>query len=172
MNPFVSLYELFLAKRCPVRYVRRLGVHFGDNCRFIGIDRRTFGSEPYLVKLGDNVTVTSDVRFITHDGGVWVFRNEEPGIDLIEPITVGNNVFIGLGTILLPGAIVGDNVVIGAGSVVSRKVPGDSVVAGVPARVISSLSAYRDRVGPRLENLKQLSHSDKAAFLAAKFPFD
>ena len=71
-----SAADRFLIASDPVSYARRIGVRVGRDCRLIGIDRATFGSEPYLVSIGDHGTITDGVRFITHDGGVWVFRKE------------------------------------------------------------------------------------------------
>ena len=79
----------------PVGWARSIGVVVGERCRLIDIDSRTFSSEPYLISLGNHVTLTTGVRFITHDGGVWVFRDENPEIDVIAPIKIGNNVFVG-----------------------------------------------------------------------------
>jgi hypothetical protein len=61
-----------------VRYARSLGVEIGDGCRILGMTAATFGSEPYLIRLGSDVTVTSGVRFITHDGGLAIFRKDHP----------------------------------------------------------------------------------------------
>ena len=96
-----------------------------------------------ILSIGDHVTVAGGVQFVTHDGGVWVFREKEPDIDVFGPIKIGNNVFIGFNSILMPGVTVADNVVIGAGSVVVSDVPPNSVVAGVPAKVIKTIDEYR-----------------------------
>ncbi len=58
-----------------------------------------------------------------------------------SPITIGNRVWIGAGTILTPGVSIGDNTVIGAGSVVTRDIPGDCVAFGVPCKVGRALRA-------------------------------
>lgn len=128
-----------------IDYVRGLGVTFGADCRFVRPSSAMFGSEPYLVSLGDHVSVGEGVRFITHDGGVWVLRDRHPQLDVIAPIRVGNNVFVGSGAVLLPGVEVGDNCVIGAGSIVTKDVPEGSIVAGVPAKVVSTLVQYETR---------------------------
>ncbi len=156
----------FVYKRLwPVDFARKLGVQVGRRCRLINVD---YGSEPYLISLGDHVSATK-VHFVTHDGGVWVLRHEFPDLDVIAPIRVGNNVFFGIGCVVLPGVTIGDDVVIGAGSVVSRDIPSRSVAAGVPARVISSLDEYRSKVIERGISTKQLTKSEKREALLTQF---
>lgn len=130
----------------PVQYARAIGVSVGSDCRFIGLDINTFGSEPYLIKIGDHVTITSGVRFITHDGGVWVIRRNHPNLDVIDSIEIGENVFIGMNSIILPGTIIGENTVIGAGSIVKGKYESNKVIAGVPARAIKGIDEYSERI--------------------------
>ncbi len=122
-----------------VNTARKDGVEIGEGCRLISCN---FGSEPYLIRLGDHVTITEGVYFITHDGGNWIHREFYPNIDTFGKISIGDNVFIGLNAIILPGVTIGNNVVIGAGSVVTKSIPDDVVVAGNPARVITSKDTY------------------------------
>ena len=129
----------------------------------------TFGSEPYLVRLGDHVELAANVRFLPHDGSVWVFREAEPNIDIIKPISIGNNVFIGYGSIILPGATIGDNCIIGAGSVVTGVIPSNSVAAGVPAKVIRSLDEHYKRVKPTFLHTKKMSRAAKKEYLLQHF---
>jgi len=126
----------------PRGYLAAMGVRVGEGCRIYGIPEEVFGSEPYLVRLGDHVSITSGVKFVSHDGGVWVFRDRFPDLDVFGPITVGNNVFIGINAIIMPGVTIGDNVVIGSGSVVTRDIASNSVAAGVPCRVLRALDDY------------------------------
>jgi acetyltransferase-like isoleucine patch superfamily enzyme len=123
-------------------YRKFTGVIFGNNVRIIG--KIDFGSEPFLITIGDNVTITNGVRFVTHDGGVGIFRVEHPGMNVFGRITVGNNVFIGNNSIILPNISIGDNVVIGVSSIVTKNVPDNVVVAGVPARVIRTTDEYKE----------------------------
>ena len=121
-----------------------------------GINAGTFGSEPYLISIGHHVTVTSGVQFVTHDGGVWVFREQDPDIDVFGPITIGNNVFIGINAIIMPGVSIGENCVIGAGTVVTRSVPSNTVAVGVPARKIATIDEYRIRVEQKCMRIRSL----------------
>lgn len=153
-----------------VGYFKRLGVRIGNDCRLLNTNPGTFGAEPYLVTLGNHVTVTSGVQFVTHDGGVWVFRERYPDIDVFARVTVGNNVFIGLNAILLPGTEIGDNCVIGAGSVVKGRIPPNSVAAGVPARVIRSLDEYWDSLQPRALHIRSQEETKKRRAIEDHLP--
>jgi acetyltransferase-like isoleucine patch superfamily enzyme len=161
--------ESRLARIDPVRYARSIGVRVGQECRLIGVSRETFGSEPYLIRLGDHVTITAGVRFITHDGGVWVMRREFPNIDVFGTIEIGSNVFIGLNAILMPGARIGDDCVIGAGSVVVKDVPSGTVAAGVPARPLRTLAEYRQRTLGVAVHIRDLPEVEKRAYLEKQF---
>ncbi len=156
-------------KSDPVGYARSIGVAVGRDCRLLGLERGTFGTEPYLVRLGDHVSLTNGVRFVTHDGGVWVFREKHPEIDVISPIVVGNNVYFGNGSLILPGVTIGDNCVIGAGSVVTRDVPSGTVVAGVPARPIRTLEEYWDRVKDKSFHIRSKPLAERRRILEDHF---
>jgi acetyltransferase-like isoleucine patch superfamily enzyme len=164
-NIFRKIVLKYSERYMPLTYAKLMGVKFGMHCRFIG--RNNFGSEPYLIRLGDYVSITSS-NFITHDGGVWVFRNEEPDIDIVKPIVIGNNVFIGINCTILPGVKIGDNTVVGAGSIVTKELPGGFVYAGNPAKAIKTIEEYRAKVNLFKVNTKNMSPSDKEAFFKEK----
>jgi len=121
-----------------------MGVKFGTNVRIT--DKPSFGSEPYLITIGDDVTITDGVIFHNHDGGVGLLRKKYPGIDVIKPITVGNNVFLGSRCTIMPGVTIGNNVIVGAGSLVAKDIPENVVVAGVPAKILKTLAEYEEKV--------------------------
>lgn len=145
-----------------------LGVRHGKGCRIYCQD---FGSEPYLVCLGDYVHCGTNVRFITHDGGVWTLRKltENHKLDYIAPIKVGNNVFIGHDVILMPGVTIGDNVIIGAKSLVTKDVPSNEVWGGVPARHIKTMQEYLSQKLPKCLETKGMEPREKRKFLVKYF---
>jgi acetyltransferase-like isoleucine patch superfamily enzyme len=128
----------------PEIYRKHLSVKIGENARFTG--KINFGSEPFLISIGNHVTLAHNVTFHTHDGGVWIFREKYPNINIYGKITIGDNVFIGSNVIILPNISIGDNVVIGAGSVITKSIESDSVVAGNPARLIRPVNEYEEKV--------------------------
>ena len=163
------LFRYYKVKTNPIGYARGLGVKIGLKTRILDMQLGTFGSEPYLVQLGNNVEITSGVKFITHDGGVWVGRDEEPDIDIIAPIKVGNNVFIGINSIILAGVTIGDNVVIGAGSVVTKDVQSGVVAAGAPAKPIKSTCEYLDEARERSLSTRLMTAEEKKNYLLYHF---
>lgn len=159
----------FTKKELTIKGAKKIGVKIGENCRFLNVTSSTFGSEPYLISIGNHVTITRGVSFITHDGGVWVFRNEEKSIDVFGKIKVGNNVFIGLNSLILPGVTIGDNVVIAAGSVITKNIESNSVVGGNPARKIRTIEEYRKKSWKNADFIKNYNNVEKKKYLINKF---
>lgn len=137
-----------------LEYAKYLGVEIGDNCRLFTKD---FGSEPWLIRIGNKVTITNGTRFINHDGSTWLIDDEKGRRQLFRKIVIGNNVFIGMNVILMPGVKIGDNVVVAAGSVVTKSIPNNTIVGGNPARYICEFEDYKKRV---LENYTSNSDMD------------
>ena len=150
MNIFKKVTEKVKYSINPVDYCRKKGTTIGEGCELRG--DYPFGSEPYLIALGNHVRVNSGVQFVTHDGSVWVLRGlagknekypeELKKSDIFGSITVGNNVQINTNVMILPGVTIGDNVIIGAGAIVTRDIPDNSVAVGIPARVIETIDEY------------------------------
>jgi len=155
--------------RDPVAYFRRRGASIGQNVHIYGGSRWTLGSEPYLVTIEDNVTISHDVSFITHDGGLQVIWDLHPEAFYYAPIIVGAGAFIGARAILLPGVTVGSMSVVGAGAVVSRDVPARVVAVGCPARPIRSVDDYAVARRGEWTNTAGLSTREKEKVLRAKY---
>lgn len=112
------------------------GLTIGKNCKLgnCTIDP----SHCFHITIGNNVTFGPRVHILAHDASTKVFLN----YTRVANVSIGNNVFIGAHSIVLPGVTIGDNVIIGAGSVVTHDIPSGSVAVGVPAKVIKSLTEY------------------------------
>jgi acetyltransferase-like isoleucine patch superfamily enzyme len=133
-------------------YARRIGVNIGDNCQ---IHTREFGSEPFLIRIGNNVVIAPGVKFVTHDASGALLVDDRGRRFYYAPISIGNNVMIGLNSVIMPGVKIESNVIIGTGSIVTKSIPLNSIVAGVPARKIGDFQDFKRK------NLKNwISKSD------------
>lgn len=113
------------------------GAKIGNNFQ---LERNSFldSSFPWLIEIGDDVTIAPDVLILSHDGGT----KKVLGYSKVGKVTIGDHVFVGAKSIILPNTNIGSDCVIGAGSVVSGTIPPGSVVAGIPGRVVQSISDY------------------------------
>ena len=157
-----KIYEKMLSEEKYIEYLRKKGITIGENCsiaRNIG-----FGTEPYLISIGNNVRLTQGISFITHDGGLWVLRNlnkVDKNADKFGRIKIGNNVNIGWNVIIMPNVTIGDNVIIGAGAIVTKNIPDNSVAVGIPARVIESIDEYYEKNKDKLLITKGMKYEEK-----------
>ena len=95
-------------------------------------------SHCFLIEIGDNVTLAPRVHILAHDAST----KNSLGYTKIGKVSIGNNVFIGAGAIILPNTEIGNDVIIGAGSIVTKSIPDNSVVCGNPAKVICNKDKY------------------------------
>ena len=100
----------------------------------------------WLITIGDNVTMAPRVHILCHDASTKQFLNYTK----IGNVTIGDNVFIGAESVVLPGVTIGNNVIVGANSTVTHDVPDGVVVAGSPAKVICSLDDYLTKERTRM----------------------
>jgi acetyltransferase-like isoleucine patch superfamily enzyme len=129
-----------LGNDAKIRYLRKQGMKIGNNCLFVTM---SFSTEPYLIEIGDHVAIAGGTMFITHDGAIWCFRDEQPNADVFGKIKIGNNVFIGSNCTILPNTSIGNNCIVGAGSIVRGTFPENSVIVGNPAKVVFNMNVQK-----------------------------
>ena len=105
-------------------------------------------SHCWLIEIGDDVTLAPRVHILCHDASTKTFMNYTK----IGNVTIGNRVFIGAESVVLPGVTIGDDVVIGANSTVTHNIPSNSVAVGSPARVICTLEEYIQKEKERMRS--------------------
>lgn len=148
-----------------IKLLRSKGIKIGSNCEIY--KDVTFGSEPYLIEIGNHVRITGGCRFITHDGGVWVLRKlyQNENIDLFGKIVIGDNVHIGINTIIMPNVKIGNNVIIGCGSIVTKDIPDGEIWAGAPAKFIKNIEDYYEQHKDEFDLTKKLNFVEKKEYL-------
>lgn len=145
------LKRLIRGYRCDskhyIDFLRKGGSKIGDNV--VIFSPETFSCDihnRHLLHIGNDVQITEYVTILTHDYSWSVIKGMTGEIiGNQNSVIVGNNVFIGMKSIILPGTNIGDNVVIGAGSVVKGIIESNSVYAGVPAKRIMSIFEFRKK---------------------------
>lgn len=133
---------LYLRYTNPVKWAKQLGVILGEGTTLP--PDTSFPSEPYLITIGKNVQITSQVKFFTH-GGAHVGRTVYDKFDFFGKIVVGDNSYIGCGAMIMPGVSIGEHTLVAAGSVVTKSTPPNTVVGGNPAKVICTISEFLDK---------------------------
>ena len=126
------------------KILRLEGIDVGEGTIFYGPKTMIIDRErPWMLKIGSYCKITSGVTLLTHDYSRSVLRRVYGEIIGEAGVTeIGNNVFIGINSIILMGTQIGNNVIIEAGSVVGGKIPDNVVVAGNPARVVRTLDDH------------------------------
>lgn len=130
--------------------LRRRGAKIGEDVHVFSPSTTIIDSTtPYMLSIGDHVSITAGVKILTHDYAWSVLKDYasatvQPGAVLgaIGPVDIGSYVFIGMNTVITRGVKIGDHVIIGAGSVVTSDCEVNSVYAGNPARKICSIEEY------------------------------
>ncbi|MBU9130818.1 acyltransferase [Holdemanella porci] len=121
-------------------YIKKRGMFgaVGENCYF---QSNILPAEPFLVYFHDNVAISAGVRIVTHSALNTVFNHEEKTDQYLcrfGKVEIGNNVYVGADAIINYGVTIGDNCIVAAGAIVTKDVPDDSIVAGVPAKIVGS----------------------------------
>lgn len=128
--------------------LRKHGIKVGEHCAFFDPRSLTIDvTRPHLLSIGNYVVVTSGVTILAHDYSRVVFCNHQfySNVGEARETIIGDNVFIGMNSIVLMGARIGNNSIVGAGSVVSGSFPDNSVIAGNPAKLICTLEQIYEK---------------------------
>ena len=112
---------------------------------------------PYLIHIGNNSSISSEVRLLAHDATSFKFTD---GYTRLGKVIIKDNCFIGERAVVLPGVTIGPNALVAAGSVVNRDVPPNTCVAGVPARVYAKFDDFLKRQQEQLQNRAVLEYCD------------
>lgn len=143
------------------KYASLVGVNLGKGN---WINTKNFGSEPYLITIGNHCQITHGVYFHTH-GGAQVLRRKYTDLDFFGKIVIGDYVYIGTGAQILPGVTIGDGSIVAAGSIVTKSVPENVIVGGNPARIIGDVNSFLEKILPYNVKSKSLSSKEKKKLL-------
>lgn len=131
-----------------IKYYKKAGITIGNNFRLFDVDNTFIDTQnPKLIKIGNNVMISRGVVILTHDYSWAVLANVYNRMyGNTGTVQIGNNVFIGMNTIILKNTKIGDNVIIGAGSIVSGELESNSVWCGNPAKKVMTLEEYNQKL--------------------------
>ncbi len=149
------LYRLILKLHTSYQYmIQRIylkvciakGLKVGKNVRFVEVPE--FGTEPFLIEIGDDTTFSNNIRFVNHDGGqnALHFLEKYKDVRTFARIKIGKQCLIGADSIIMPGVEMQDNCILGAGSILTSSMPKGTVYAGVPAKFICTVEEYGDKL--------------------------
>lgn len=139
---FYLSHRLYMKFYIP--YLKYKGVKFSGKPRYIGLQVKFDNYKN--IQLGERVVISNECHFLTHDYSLTtalISIGEKPRTDIAleRNIIVGNNVFIGKKSIIMPNCEIGSNIIIGAGSVVRGKIPSNSILLGNPAKIIGDIQS-------------------------------
>lgn len=145
---WVSYFDHRLFMNLFIPLLKSQGMKMTGTPRYIGAHVKF--DDFHLITVGDRVVISDECHLLTHDYSITTALHAsgekvEKDIALIRGIKIGNNVFIGKKTILMPNTTIGDNIIIGAGSVVRGNIESDSIYAGNPAVKLKSIFTQIDK---------------------------
>lgn len=142
-----------------IKYYRSIGMDIGEKTHIFS---KINTSEPYLIRIGENTTIATNVSLITHDASIGALVEREKWSDLCGRICIGNHCFVGDKAIIMYGVTIADSVIVAAGSVVTKSInePG-VIVAGAPARVIGTTKSFVDKYQDKFFSLHGLDFNQR-----------
>lgn len=121
------------------RYFRKAGMKIGGGCN---ICCNIMTTEPYMVRIGENVTISGNVTFVTHDNSISKLSPEY--VNLYGYITVGDNCFLGQNSTIMYGCTLANNIIVASGSVVCNSFDEENIIiGGNPARKIGTWDDFK-----------------------------
>lgn len=133
-----------LYKKIKIQILKNKGIKIGKNTDIINsfLDE----THPHLIKIGNNCTLTN-CTLLTHDASI----KKQLGYSKIGRISIGDNCFIGYGTIILPNVKIGNNCIVGAGSVVTKDLPDNSIAVGNPCKIIRNTTDFFEKYKKKIK---------------------
>lgn len=165
---YISTFGDYEKKR---QWLIKKGAKIGERTK-INARLEAFGSEPYLIEIGEDCLFAAGVRFLTHDGGIKVLNSLnkfEKRCDKVGKVVIGNNVYMGVDACVMPNVTIGDNCIIGAKAVVTKDVPPNSVYAGIPARKICSIEEYYEKAKDSVHFTAGMPYDEKRKYFESFF---
>ena len=151
ITSLIKRIEFKLARRNGskyIKYLRKKGVIIGKDCFIPRPDTCDIDlTRPSLITIGDKVRLNMGFTLMTHDFASSVIRHVyKDFVGSSGAVSIGNNVYFARNCTVLRGVTIGDNCIIGFGSIVTKNIPENSVVAGIPAKVICTLEEYYRKI--------------------------
>lgn len=145
------------------QYYRNLGISIGDNTHIFS---EIVTSEPYLISIGSNCTIATNVCLLTHDASIGIFLGRDQASDLCGEIIIGDNCFIGAGVIIMYGVHIPNNTIIAAGSVVTRSPEEEGcIIGGNPAKRIGTVDAFLEKTKQNRFSLHGMGFEERKQFI-------
>lgn len=149
----VYYFSMKKATQLQIFYYKKNGMVMQGTPRYISALTMFDGTDYSLITLGEGVTISSNIRILTHDWAVDTVhqafsrcdKSKRP-IGRLEKVKIGDYSFIGTNSIIMPGCTIGKGVIVGAGSVVRGEIPDFSIVIGNPATIIGDSREYCKKI--------------------------
>lgn len=147
MNPgkLLSLLINLIFIKPRILYLKSKGIKIGHST-FISPKAYIDAHKGAKVIIGENCYITRNVIILNHTdtkrGGPLGIWESKGGKRLYGDVIIGNNVFIGVNSVVMPGVKIGDNVIVGALSLVNKDIPEGKIVTGIPAKIVGNTSEH------------------------------
>ncbi|PEL13547.1 DapH/DapD/GlmU-related protein [Bacillus sp. AFS017336] len=134
----VKVINTLILRRSFLEQLKQRGLKAGNNVSIY--NTKIDYSHCFLIEIGNDVTITNST-LLAHDASTQIYLRKSR----VGKIIIGDRVFIGWGSIILPNVVIGNDVIVASGSIVTKDIPSNTIVAGVPAKVIGKTSDYIEK---------------------------